>query len=207
MARKYIKGKDGKFNGSVPDGKNVPTTVKLPKSIPAEASDSKAGGPEWVVSYVLEDGSKVRGIQNARHGNAAIDFYAKDNNLNFTSATSEKKATFDRFLAEGKRTPLEPSGNAIITWEEWEKIYNPIQNPGRSDQGLWGCMFETQGDDVRYLHDKEYHENVYWTLVDNNPNSGYLDLMPGVHAVNRLGFFITQNRWTNKRLVVTNDPE
>lgn len=207
MTRKYIKGKDGKFNGSVPDGTNVPKTLKLPKTAPEQPQATGTKGIEWVVSYSLKDGSRVRGIQKAMYGQAAIDFYAKDNNLDFTSASSEKKSTFDYFLAEGKRAPLEPTGNAVITWEEWETIYKPIQNPGTPDQGLWGCMFETHGDDVRYLHENEYHENVYWTLVDNNPNSSYLDLMPGIHAVNRLGYFITQNRWTNKNLVVTNDPE
>jgi hypothetical protein len=205
MAKKYIKGKDGKFQGSVPDGNSVPKNVKIPNTAPKKSANDTRG-KEWVVSYTLEDGSKVRGVQRAMYGHAAIDFYAKDNNLKYTSASSESKVNFDMFLSRGLRTPLEEDGQKFMTWEKWQEVYQPIHNPRNTDEGLWGCLFETHGEDVQYLQEHEPKENVFWTLVDNDPNSSCVELLPGVHAMNRLGYFITQKPWGNSRLVVTNNP-
>lgn len=204
MAKKYIKGKDGKFNGSVPDGKGVPSTIKLPSSVPANAArNTETKGIEWVVSLTLEDGTRMRGTQKAMYGHSAINFFAKNNNVEFKSASCEKKATFDVFLAKGLRTPLDGESPAL-TWDQWENLYKPIRNPRSSDTGIWGCMFETHGEDIKYLHDGEYNNNVYWTLVDNDPNSSYLELIPGAHMMNRLGYFVTQNPWVNENITISN---
>jgi hypothetical protein len=82
--------------------------------------------------------------------------------------------------------------------------YHPLQNPDNEDTGFWGKMFETYGEDERYvmLEDKKH----VWTLVDHNPNSVYLDLIPGYHLVDRLGYFISDVPWEDEELVVTNDP-
>ena len=61
---------------------------------------------EWVVSLILEDGTVVRGIQKAIFGHPAIEFYAKNNGIKYTSASAEKKVHFDHFLAQGLRKPL-----------------------------------------------------------------------------------------------------
>jgi len=106
MAKRYIKDKNGKFQGSVPDGSNTPSSLNLPKAAPKKESKSPAG-KEWVISYVLEDGSRVRGIQTAMYGHSAIDFYAKDHNLKFTFASCETKEKFDMFLERGLREPLD----------------------------------------------------------------------------------------------------
>jgi hypothetical protein len=65
-----------------------------------------SNGIEWVVSGKTEDGTVYRGVQVARYGHPAIDFFAKKNGVRFVSAMCEKKIHFDRFLAEGKRKPL-----------------------------------------------------------------------------------------------------
>ncbi len=206
MAKKYIKGKDGKFQGSVPDGKSVPSSVKLPSTVEPSNPVRRPAGSEWVVTLHKEDGSTVRGIQTALYGTKAIEFFAKDNNIKYTAGFSEKKTNFERFLAQGLRKPLEED-NSVISWEEWESTYKPIRNPRSNESGIWGCMFETYGDDIRYLHDGEFDNNVYWTMVDNDPNSSYLELIPGAHMANRLGYFITQNSWSNENLTVSNNPE
>jgi hypothetical protein len=61
---------------------------------------------EWVVTLMLEDGTRVRGIQKAMYGNPAIDFFAKNKGVKYISGVAEKKMHFDRFLADGLRFPL-----------------------------------------------------------------------------------------------------
>lgn len=63
-------------------------------------------GIEWVVSGKTAAGVVYRGIQVARYGHPAIDFFARKNGVRFVSATAEKKTHFDRFLEEGHRRPL-----------------------------------------------------------------------------------------------------
>jgi hypothetical protein len=91
-----------------------------------------------------------------------------------------------------------------ITWDEWEVIYKPMQNPHSRDSFFWGKMFETYEPDIDEVH--RVNPNRVWTLVDHNPNSVYLDLIPGYHLVDRLGYFISDVPWEDKDLVVTNDP-
>ena len=91
-----------------------------------------------------------------------------------------------------------------ISWREWERTYQPLQNPDNEDTGFWGKMFETYGEDESYVM-SEPNKHV-WTLVDHNPNSVYLDLIPGYHLVDRLGYFISNVPWEDEELVVTNDP-
>jgi len=78
----------------------------------------------------------------------------------------------------------------VISWSEWESTYKPKQ--------------ETMID---FWADVEY-ESPYqvWTVVDNNPNSVYLDIIPGHRIFNRLGFFVTKIPWEDEELVVSNDP-
>jgi hypothetical protein len=78
----------------------------------------------------------------------------------------------------------------VISWSEWESTYKPKQ--------------ETMID---FWADVEY-ESPYqvWTVVDNNPNSVYLDIIPGHRVFNRLGFFVTKIPWEDEELVVSNDP-
>ena len=68
---------------------------------------NKQYGIEWVVSILLEDGTRVRGVQVAMYGHPAIDFFAKKHGITkYKSAMSEKKVHFDNFLAKGLRLPL-----------------------------------------------------------------------------------------------------
>jgi hypothetical protein len=91
-----------------------------------------------------------------------------------------------------------------ITWNEWEVIYKPIHNLDSRDPGFWGKMFETFEPDINEV--KKANPNCIWTMVDHNPNSVYLDLIPGYHLFNRMGYFVTEVPWEDKDLVVTNDP-
>ena len=80
----------------------------------------------------------------------------------------------------------------IISWSEWEETYKPTTD----------TMIDFY-DDIRDNLISGYH---LWTVVDNNPNSVYLDVIPGHRIFNRLGFFVTEVPWTDENMVVSNDP-
>ena len=80
----------------------------------------------------------------------------------------------------------------LISWKEWEDTYKPIND----------TMFDFY-DEVKDILPSPRH---LWTVVDNNPNSVYLDIIPGHRLFNRLGFFVTKYPWTDDEMTVSNDP-
>lgn len=78
----------------------------------------------------------------------------------------------------------------VISWSDWEEKYKPTTEHMID---FWS--------DVSY--DSPYQ---VWTVVDNNPNSVYLDIIPGHRLFNRLGFYVTEKPWTDDELTVSNDP-
>lgn len=80
----------------------------------------------------------------------------------------------------------------LISWKQWEETYKPIND----------TMFDFV-DEVIEVSQSPYH---IWTVVDNNPNSVYLDVIPGYRLFNRLGFYVTEIPWEDKDMVVSNDP-
>jgi hypothetical protein len=118
---KYIKDKNGKFSGSLPDepkletSKVVSDVPPLPVTAAPAVTPKNKNGIEWVVSMTLHDGTQIRGVQVAWYGHAAIDFFAKKHNVKFKGASSEKKTHFDNFLAQGLRKPLEDNQAAATS--------------------------------------------------------------------------------------------
>ena len=82
--------------------------------------------------------------------------------------------------------------DSLISYKEWEEKYKPIHVD----------MIDFI-DDAMEISPSPYH---IWTVVDNNPNSVYLDVIPGYRLFNRLGFHVTEVPWTDKDMVVSNDP-
>jgi hypothetical protein len=83
----------------------------------------------------------------------------------------------------------------IISWESWEAEYLPINK-----------------DMLDYSHEAQFlagesEESIkhVWTVVDNNPNSIYLDILPGYRVFNRMGYFVTSKKWYDVDMVVSND--
>jgi hypothetical protein len=119
---KYIKDKNGKFSGSLPDEPKLDTSKVVSDVPPLPVAAAPAVAPrnkndiEWVVSMTLHDGTQIRGVQVAWYGHAAIDFFAKKHNVtNFKGASSEKKTHFDNFLAQGLRKPLDADSDGKST--------------------------------------------------------------------------------------------
>jgi hypothetical protein len=81
-----------------------------------------------------------------------------------------------------------------MTFVDWHKKYKPVHNPNSGgDPGFWGCMFETFGEDIEYMKENYKDNRHYWTLVDGEGIELYL--FSGIHLVNRLGYFVTEEPW------------
>jgi hypothetical protein len=86
----------------------------------------------------------------------------------------------------------------LIPWEEFVDTYKPVWNNKLAP--LDGFMFETYGAEfkrVREAGDKNI-QNI-WTVIDSD---GRLTAAPAMHSVNRLGYLITENEWTDEEIVV-----
>lgn len=68
----------------------------------------------------------------------------------------------------------------------WEK-YQPVKNHINKNAGYDGCLFETFGEELKYVQSRKA-ENVVWTLLDCD---GQTIVSSGYHFVNRLGYFVT----------------
>jgi len=87
---------------------------------------------------------------------------------------------------------MPPVKDSIISWSQWEDKYKPTTD----------AMFDFY-DEAKDLAPSPNH---LWTVVDNNPNSVYLDIFPGYRVFNRLGYFVTAEKWEDVDMVVSNDP-
>ena len=89
-----------------------------------------------------------------------------------------------------------------LTYEQFVETYAPIQNhlspgPGVSFEGT---MFETFGPEIDYVRDQP--TNHVWTLTEEDDS---LFIQAGYHYVNRLGYFITANPFTDHDLQIDLD--
>lgn len=92
-----------------------------------------------------------------------------------------------------------------MTWGEWETKYRPIRNPNSKDDGFWGHMFETFGEDLDHLQNTKLPNTQYWTMVDGG--GVYYDLVSGAQWVDRLGYFITEEPWEEDVYVTNQEQE
>jgi hypothetical protein len=83
----------------------------------------------------------------------------------------------------------------IIKYVEWEESYLPINID----------MIDFLDDAVELAGDTPEAIKHIWTVVDNNPNSVYLDVLPGIRVFNRIGFHVTAEKWDDVDMVVSND--
>ena len=86
--------------------------------------------------------------------------------------------------------------NNIISYKDWEENYRPIHED----------IIDFLDDAIELAGNSPEAINHIWTAVDNNPNSVYLDVLPGVRVFNRLGFHVTAEKWYDVDMVVSNDP-
>jgi hypothetical protein len=103
----------------------------------------------------------------------------------------------ENWLSQNEREKPMPLGEEIvISYKEWEEKYIPIH----------ADIIDFLDDAIELAGDSPDAIKYIWTAVDNNPNSIYLDVLPGIRVFNRLGFHVTSKPWTDIDTVVSNDP-
>ncbi len=85
----------------------------------------------------------------------------------------------------------------ILAIEDFDEIFEPIENPLRTDESM---LFETCGADLDYVLKvaKETPHKV-WTLIDSDDG---LVIISGYHLVNRVHYIITKNDWIDINNIV-----
>lgn len=73
-------------------------------------------------------------------------------------------------------------------WDEWAEKFKPQDNHFNGQ----GKMYETYGEEYEYV--KSIHPNFVWTYVDGDMSSL---IIAGHHWVNRIGYYITENPWSD----------
>jgi hypothetical protein len=106
-----------------------------------------------------------------------------------------------------------------ISWDEFDEQYKPIQNHLDDNASFGGIMFDFGRDDndalipeYQYVWDLNQTEpNRVWTVVCDTENRddddnlvSITDVIAGWHIVNRLGYIVTENAWTDEYLEVIN---
>lgn len=73
-----------------------------------------------------------------------------------------------------------------LNWEEWESEFKPIPNHFDDNASYDGLMFETYEPEYSYIKNSDRFQ---WTLIEVD---GTQYIIPGLHYVNRLGYFLTE---------------
>lgn len=97
-------------------------------------------------------------------------------------------------------------GNDIMTtteknkdeWDDFADKYKPVKNHFEEEATFDGCMFETYGDNYKYVESLSIDPNTsdkIWTICEED---GLRFIQAGWHFVNRLGYVITEIPFNNK---------
>ncbi len=79
--------------------------------------------------------------------------------------------------------------------EVWEKWYKPITNHFVSDDET--TLFETYGQEIEFVYNQPH--NHVWTWVDGVDGTY---IVAGRNRVNRIGYFVTEEPWSDWEMVV-----
>lgn len=83
-----------------------------------------------------------------------------------------------------------------ISEDQWLAEFKPVPNPVDAtcgyDYGDGCCLVETYGEHLDYL--KGIPANRIWTVMDND--DGDPCISSGMTFVNRLGYIVTEQPWT-----------
>ena len=84
-----------------------------------------------------------------------------------------------------------------LTEDDFYAKFNLVKNHIDDNASFDGCMFETFGKGLEHVQ-KMAKENIkkVWTILESNDNLYY---STGYHFVNRLGYLITEEEWTEEQ--------
>ena len=84
-----------------------------------------------------------------------------------------------------------------ITEDEFYEKFTTVKNHLDESAGFDSCLFETYGEELDYVFELSKKENRVWTVIENDDGEG-LTYATGFHLVNRLGFLITEETWSEE---------
>lgn len=86
-----------------------------------------------------------------------------------------------------------------VTLEQWEEQYRLVPNTFDPHASWDGAMFETYGEELEYVQ-ALIPTNRVWTYCDGD--EGELLIVSGYSYVNRIGYFVTEEPWTDHTTVI-----
>ena len=92
-----------------------------------------------------------------------------------------------------------------LTEDEFFDEFTMVKNHINPNATIDGCMFETFGEEVDHVFELAKKENRVWTVIDTCEdvrNACNMVLTTGFHLVNRLGYIITKEPWTEEMEVI-----
>ena len=70
--------------------------------------------------------------------------------------------------------------------------YTLIQNHLQPNTPFYGCLFNIDGEELQFIQHQP--EDRVWTTIDCD---GQMRVQAGYHWVNRTGYFLSQESWTD----------
>ncbi|MFZ1322332.1 MAG: hypothetical protein WAT71_12330 [Ignavibacteria bacterium] len=81
-----------------------------------------------------------------------------------------------------------------IRFETFLTKYIPVKNHLKSNAPISGYMFETFGEELDYVWEQPV--NNVWTIIEGTSGAWYITT--GKHLINRIGYLVTENQWTEE---------
>ena len=83
-----------------------------------------------------------------------------------------------------------------LTEEQFDEQFTLVENHLDNNASWGGAMFETFGEELDYVRMKAQKGNNVWTIIEGDDDSMFI--VSGVHLVNRIGYLITREEWTEE---------
>ena len=129
--------------------------------------------------------------ENENHPKSGSDF-RPDPKARVAIKNNSKIASFEN--PENVKSNTRKREMSLNEQEFWNK-YCPIPNPTSDEDLGWdGCLFETFSPHWEYVRDHNVNQPRHlWTLLEVESS---LIIASGLQYVNRVGYFITKEPWT-----------
>lgn len=82
-----------------------------------------------------------------------------------------------------------------ISENEFDTQFTTVKNHLDDNASFGGCLFETYGTELDYVFEKSKITKNVWTYIEGDEG---LYIVTGFHRVNRLGFLITDEPYTEE---------
>lgn len=86
----------------------------------------------------------------------------------------------------------------LISVEEWDEKYKPMDNHIDLNASWEGSMFETYGAELEFVRNTP--TDRIWTYCEGDNDE--ILLIAGYHLVNRIGYFITREPWEDESITI-----